>query len=702
MMELTERVENVLELSLTQKNGLEKLHVNTVRDLLWHFPARYEDFSRFKTISNVTPKEHITVEGKITHIDLRKTWKSKVAIAEGTFADATGTLKLIWFHQPYIARFLKDGDLIRIRGEIQSGKRGLYIANPFFEKIDRLSISLNIKERGLIPVYPETRGISSRWLHFHITKLLQSASLNFKDILPKAILTTYHLPSLIHSLRAIHTPRNEREAEGARKRFAFEEIFLLQLSRIKERKLLEKKKSFILKTDEEALKEFLEKPPFTLTASQRIVLEDLKNDIATPTPMARLLEGDVGSGKTILAAIISFIAVKNDAQVAYMAPTEILASQHFNAFSELFKGLRIKIGLITSSDTRVFPSKAFPKTSAHVSRTQLLRWAKSGEIKILIGTHALIEKKVQFNNLALIVVDEQHRFGVQQRARLARTKMQTENPLPHFLSMTATPIPRTLALTVYGDLDLSVLDEMPPGRSPTETMILMGRTRKKAWDTMREEINKGHQAFVICPRIEHDDDRIKSVKKEAERLKKEIFPDFTIGVLHGKLTPKEKETTMEKYKKGEIQILVSTSVIEVGIDIPNATVMVVEGAERFGLAQLHQMRGRIGRGKHKSIFFVISDSQGEKTKDRLHALRNARSGFELAEYDLQLRGAGELTGSSQWGISDVGMEALKNIKMVEAARKEARNIIEKDPELSQSPLLKGEIEIINKKLLHFE
>ncbi|MEK9186698.1 MAG: helicase-related protein, partial [Patescibacteria group bacterium] len=407
-----------------------------------------------------------------------------------------------------------------------------------------------------------------------------------------------------------------------------------------------------------------------------------------------------------VAVAAAYMAISGGYQVAYMAPTEILAYQHFNSFIDYFSKLRLttKIGLITSSECKKFPSKVSADKSTHISKSQLLKWVENGEISILIGTHSLIQDKVKFSakggsasggkKLALVIIDEQHRFGTRQRTALVSDKAPTA---PHLLSMTATPIPRTLALTIYGDLDLSLLDEMPAGRQEIITEIVDSYKRQSAYEKIRQEIKNGRQAYVICPRIEEPDPdklnalNVKAVKEECKRLKKDIFPELEVGMLHGKLLPKEKERVLNDFRENKIKILVATSVIEVGIDVPNATVILIEGADRFGLAQLHQLRGRVMRSIFQPYCFVFMDSKSAKTKERLKAFVSAKNGFELAEYDLQLRGAGELSGGRQWGISDLGMEALKNIKMVEAARVESQKIISEDSELKNYPLISERI-----------
>ena len=427
--------------------------------------------------------------------------------------------------------------------------------------------------------------------------------------------------------------------------------------------------------------------------------------------LSRLLEGDVGSGKTAVAATTVYGAVHTrpngqtfgNLQVAYMCPTEILAKQHFESFINFFSYLNVQIGLITSSGCRKFPSKVSPTKWTDISRTQLLKWVANGEIPILIGTHSLIQKAVKFKHLAYIIIDEQHRFGTAQRQKLT----QKDTIAPHLLSMSATPIPRTMTLTLYGDLDLSLLDEMPKGRLPIITEIVLPGHREKTYDTISGELKKGRQAYIICPRIDEPDPTkeqaldAKSVKEEAKRLKKDIFPEYEIGVLHGKMKDDEKDNAMRDFTANKIQILVATSVVEVGVNVPNATIIVIEGGERFGLSQLHQLRGRVIRGTHQAYCFVFAETKSKKTIDRLNALKKAKNGFELAEFDLAQRGAGELYGKKQWGLTDVAMEALQNLKMVEAARNEAEAFILEDPTLKKYPLLKTHLDHAAHQI-HFE
>ncbi|MCH7883116.1 ATP-dependent DNA helicase RecG [Patescibacteria group bacterium] len=697
-MYLENPIANHLRLTERQRFLLERAEFKTVRDILWHFPVRYSEFREPKAIADLEAEDGVAVTGRIIQTKIQKTWRKKLSIAQTLLSDGTGTLRITWFNQPYMGNILQPDRSYTFSGKIKKDKKGLYLANPDYEESITAKQARPLKNT-LIPIYSETRGLHSKWFQFAIQKILTKISQEtFRDPIPAEILKRYHLPSLKTALFSIHVPRTKKIAEAARKRFAFEEIFLIQLNRQKNRMKREKEVCASIHADPREIQGFIASFPFEMTAAQKRATRTIITDLKKPKPMARLLEGDVGSGKTAVSAVAIFAATQNKLQSSYMAPTEVLAHQHYREFIERFRERRISIGLITSSECRKFPSKAFPNQDTHVSRTQLLRWVAGGEIPILIGTHALIQDRVQFKNLALIIVDEQHRFGINQRAKLV------QKGTPHLLSMTATPIPRTLALTIYGDLDLTLLDEMPPGRKKVTTVIVPASQRPRAYEQMRSEIKKGRQAYVVCPRIEESTDamqlEMKSVKEEHKKLAEKVFPEFVVDLLHGKMTPKEKENVMQKFRDGKTNILVATSVIEVGVNVPNATIIMIEGAERFGLAQLHQLRGRVLRSTHQPYCFIFSQSPSQKTLARLKALIEAKNGFELAEYDLRFRGPGELSGRKQWGISDTGMEALKNIKMVEAARAEARTLLEKDFELKNEPEL---ARLASKfKNLHFE
>lgn len=743
-MNLTSLLTSEFRLVEPQKKALRKLGLTTVEDLLYHFPTRYGNTSQMKTISALVHGEEAVVFGKISGLKTSKAFVKKTPMADGTVTDDTGSIKLVWFNQPYIAKMIMDGQLVRVEGRISQKKSAdktgsLYMSNPKIEVVrsipDAVGESLfarntdsddakEIESHSLYPVYSESRGITSNWIYHSVQKILSRLNLDeMLDPIPEKILEKYHLPGIKTAFIWIHAPKNEDHALSARKRFAFQEIFFIQLDKQREKKMWQKEKAFRIEVDDiehkKGLADFIARFPFSPTDSQKHAIEVILADFARGYPMSRLLEGDVGSGKTAVAAATVYAATKaqprdsdgktitGNLQTAYMAPTEILAKQHFENFIQYFRHLPLKIGLITGSGCRIFPSKVDRTGSTSISRTQLLKWVANGEVPILIGTHALIYKSVQFKHLAYVVIDEQHRFGTAQRQKITAKTQNGKTVMPHLLSMTATPIPRTLSLTIYGDLDLTLLDQMPVGRKPIITTIIAPNEREKTYDEIKKELQAGRQLYVICPRInEPDPDKemaviAKSVTEEAERLKRDVFQEYSIDILHSKMTPAEKEKTMEKFSAHKTDILVATSVVEVGVNVPNATIIVIEGAERFGLSQLHQLRGRVIRSNHQAYCYVFAESKSPKTRDRLKALTTAKNGFELAEFDLAQRGAGDLYGRKQWGITDLAMEAIKNIKMVEAARTEAIAIIETDSEFSTYPNIKEYFRTLKEKV-HFE
>lgn len=718
-MESTDILEKSFRLNPLQKKALQKLGIKNIRDILYHFPARYGNISEIKKIAELTPGDEATIYGKIISAKTSKAYRKKIPIGEAMIEDDTGKIRATWFHQAYMAKILAPGNLVKLSGKAALNKKGeLYFANPETEKTKELPIDAGHSLFGgnsetlLYAVYPESRGVTSRWFNHAVRKILASGILDkIDDPVPPEILQKYNLPKLKTALVWIHAPEKESDALAARKRFAFEEIFMIQLGRQKIRREFENKKSFDISSDKNGLDDFVGRFSFQPTEAQNRAVSEILSDFKKGHPMGRLLEGDVGSGKTFVAAVTAYAVAAGrpngqnfgNLQVAYMAPTEILAEQHFQSFIEYYRHLPIPIALITGKGSKKFPSKVSPDKATDISRAQLMKWVSEGTIPILIGTHALIQKSVRFKNLAYVIIDEQHRFGTNQRKSLA----QKDGRFPHLLSMTATPIPRTLALTIYGDLDLTLLDEMPAGRKSVITEVVLPNEREKVYEKIREEIKNGRQVYVICPRINEPDPQkalavnAKSVKSEAIRLKKNVFPEKEIGILHGKMKPAEKEKVMARFASGEIDILVSTSIVEVGVNVPNATAIVIEGAERFGLAQLHQLRGRVLRSNHQAYCYLFSEVKTAQALKRLEALKQAKNGFELSELDLSLRGAGELGGGKQWGITDLGMEAIKNIKMVEAARTEARELLDKDPELAEYPLLKEKI-ASEKSDIHFE
>lgn len=729
-MELNDKIENHFRIDQNQKKALSRLGLISIKDLIYYFPSRYSDISEIRYINTLKDGENVTILGKISKLETKKSFKSKIPMGQAVVCDITGNIKIVWFHQPYLAKMIKEGTSVKITGKVSKNQYGLSITNPEISKDDILPVDLHdtlfsnkIKDEETFqfgyPIYSESRGITSKWIYHTIQKILkQDCIKNIKEYIPKEILENYKLPSLHTALFWIHSPRKKEHAEVARKRFAFEEVFFIQLARQKERKKHEKLYSYKLNIPRDDIDDFISRFPFKPTKSQTKTIKTILGDLEKDKPMYRLVEGDVGSGKTFIAATIAYSVIKNhpigqnfgNIGVAYMAPTEVLAVQLYENFIKYFDHTGISIGLITSSGCRKFPSKSARwekgkqvRTWTDISRNQLLKWIKNGEIPIVIGTHSLISKSVEFEDLGLVIIDEQHRFGTNQRMKLAKK----EGHSPHYLSMTATPIPRTLALTIYGDLDLSIIDEMPEGRKKVITEIVGENKREESYKKIINELEAGRQLYVICPKIEDTDDDekikldVKSVTSEAERLKKDIFKDYNIEIMHSKMTKDKKEKVMRDFTEHKIDILVSTSVIEVGVNVPNATVIIIEGAERFGLAQLHQLRGRVIRSENQSYCYLFANAKTQKTMDRLNALKTAKNGFELAELDLSLRGAGLLSGDKQWGITDVGMEALKNIKMVEAARNEAIKIIKEDENLSSLHLLSQTLDSKNLKL-HFE
>ena len=680
-----------------QKRALGKLGIRTVRDLLYHFPSRYERSGAGATIASAAPGIEVTLYGTIKKPEAKKSWKSRRPMGQATLEDASGKMKLVWFNQPYVAKTLHEGMQVKVSGTVTGSAGKLYLANPSIEpsrgEVAGQSLFAGDTEataQVLYPIYPESQGVSSLWF-LHAMKRVFAAHIHetIPDPLPSDILARYKLPALTDALLYIHVPRRAADAQAAKKRFAFEEIFALQLALAQRRHLLQAERALPVVVDRRALEGFVATFPFPPTRAQERAIAAIVADFERSHPMLRLLEGDVGSGKTAVAAATAYLVATSDLQVAYLCPTEILAKQHFSTFVAYFRDHPIPIGLVTGSECRVFPSRVRYEESAKLSRATFRKRVADGLIPIVIGTHAVIEKSLVFKHLAYAIVDEQHRFGVTHRKRLT----SNHAIVPHLLSMTATPIPRTLALTIYGDLDLTLLDEMPAGRKAIVTQVCGKGEREEAYERVRAELALGHQAYVICPRIDEPDPQkelalqAKSVKAEAERLSHDVFPGTIIGILHSKMKPADKGAVMTEFAAGKIKILVATSVVEVGVNVENATAILIEGAERFGLSQLHQLRGRVIRSTHQAYCFVLPETWGPATRERMRAFKNAKNGFVLAEYDLALRGAGELGGGRQWGVSDVAMEALRNLKLVEAARTEAARLVEADPELSRHPAL---------------
>ena len=672
--------------------------ITTIRDLLFHFPRTYQDLSKLTTINKVSAGNEYCIEATVVEIKEVRTYQKRMSLTNAVVEDKTGAIKAMWFNQPYLKTAFAAGDTVYLAGKVARGKEGIYLSNPSYEKKgDNESIHSN----RIIPIYDTTFGVSSKWLRYAIHTILAQLKNTGQETLPEDILKEKGFPPLKTALEHIHFPESQKQADTAKKRFAFEELFSILLFVITERKKIASVKAPPVEFDPDIMKRFTDKLEFTLTDQQKKAAWSILKDIEQPRPMNRLLQGDVGSGKTVVAAMAALSAIRAGYQVSFMAPTEILVQQHFKTIAALLTPFKVTIGLLTGKTDR-FISPKLPNDYIEISRKKLLEHIKEGEIDILIGTHTLVQDKVKFGNLALVVLDEQHRFGVKQRSKL----LHKTELIPHLLSMTATPIPRTLAMTIYGDLDLSLIKELPKGRKKVETDVVSPDQRSKTYELIRKEIQKGRQAFVICPRIEKTEKtkegpEVKTVTEVYETLSKEVFPELEVEMLHGKMALKEKEQVMRRFHMGKIDVLVSTSVIEVGVDISNATVIMIEGADRFGLAQLHQFRGRVGRGEHQSYCFLFLETGNPDSNRRLSAMKKMSSGFELAEQDLKIRGPGDFSGVKQWGLPDFAMRQILNIPLVEEAREAAIELVEKDIELKNYPELKARVEELREKL-HLE
>lgn len=642
---------------------LQKLGIEKVEDFLYHIPFRYEDFSLISKISQVQPGEIVTIKGRVDEIKNQyiKKWKT---LQRATISDDSGTINVVWFNQPYLTKSINPGDEISLSGKITLDKNKPAMTAPDYEIIFN---NQTIHTGRLVPVYPETRGISSKWIRRQVYSLLDNLS-EINEYLPQNVLQKNDLMNITKAIETIHFPDSLENAQKARERLAFNELLNLQLSSLVRKKAWEKK---TIKTPWEIGKnkklvlQFIKSLSFDLTNAQINAVDDILKDLESEKPMNRLLEGDVGSGKTIVATVAAYVAFLNGFQTAFMAPTEILANQHFKTTKSLLSKLGIKVQIATGSSKKV-----------------------DQDFDVIIGTHALVYSKVKFKKLGFIVIDEQQRFGVEQRAIL-REKGQD----PHLLTMTATPIPRTVALTMYGDLDLSVLDEMPKGRKLIKTWLVPPSKRDGAYRWIEEKVveNKD-QAFIVCPFIEESESMVtvKAATKEFEKLKTETFPNLKLGLMHGKMKAAEKEAVLKDFREGNIDILVSTPVVEVGIDIPNATIMVIEEAERFGLAQLHQLRGRVGRGTKESFCLLFTGSKNPLTLQRLKSVETIFSGATLAELDLKLRGPGQLFGTMQHGVPNLKVASFSDFDLIEKTKRQALELFKN---LDEYPDLKKKIEL---------
>ena len=716
LMNLNTQVNQIQRVGPTYAKRLARLGIKEVKDLLFHFPHRYQDFSKITPIGDVGLGDTVTVMGKMIDIRNSQSPRKRMNITEAIIEDSSGLIKAVWFNQPFLVRNLRPGLSVVLSGKTTFSNDSLFLSNPSYETVSGLAAreamqgkqlpdTSALRHTGrLVPMYPETAGITSRWFRYIIKPLLPLTD-KIPEYLPREILTRQKIPTLPVALKDIHFPKTLEAAENARRRISFGELFLVQLVALKERLKIREVPAPQIKLDIPLAKQFVSSLPFSLTDSQRVCAWEILQDLERPHPMNRLLEGDVGSGKTVVAALAALQTIRSGYQVAFMVPTEILAEQHFRGLAQFLAPYKTNIAILTSSAHKK-TSQKIKYAPFKISKARTSKETAEGKIDIIVGTHALIQETVRFKNLGLIIIDEQHRFGVEQRAKLCKeNKLQGTScklRVPHLLSMTATPIPRTLSLAIYGDLDLSLIKQMPKGRKHITTQVVPPAGRKHAYQFIRNQIAEGRQAFVICPLIEESEKlEAKAAIKEHEKLQTEIFPDLKISLLHGKMKGKEKETTMQEFKDKKTDILVSTSVVEVGIDVPNATVMLIEGAERFGLAQLYQFRGRVGRGEHQSHCFLFTDSTAKNTRQRLKALITAKNSFELAEADLKIRGPGDFIGSRQSGMPDLAMASLSDLEFVKEVRKEVEQILEKDPNLTTNPRLLQKYEAFRKEI-HFE
>ena len=665
---------------------LKRLDVTTVRDLLYLFPRRHLDYANIAKISQLIPGLECTVVGTVWEAhQVAKGFKGKRKDTEAVLSDETGNLKVVWFGQGYLARTLKPGTRIAISGKVDVFMGQLAFESPDYDLLDSALAPINTGR--LVPVYPLTEGLTGRNLRRLAAQALQQWLGGIDELLPQDIISRGRLMPLREAVNQAHHPDDSAAWEGARNRLAFDELFTLQLAVLsRSRQQRQDVVGVPIEVEDQLLEGFFSSLPFSLTAAQRRCVADIVEDLARGTPpMNRLLQGEVGSGKTVVALAALLATAAAGHQGAIMVPTEILAEQHFQTVSRLLSGLDrpveegylftvyleslgrpVSVGLLTGS-TR--PSW----------KRELTKMAADGTLDLLIGTHALIQTGVSLPRLALAVADEQHRFGVLQRGALRQRGEQ----IPHTLLMSATPIPRTLSLTLYGDLDISTIDELPEGRQQVATRWLTPERRPAAYGFLRKEVQAGRQAFVICPLVEESEIiETRAATEEHRRLSREVFPDLNLGLLHGRMSAKQKDKVMRQFRDGELDILVSTAVVEVGIDVANATVMLIEGADRFGLAQLHQFRGRVGRGQHKSYCLLLSDSPSEVAQERLSALESIHNGFQLAEADLELRGPGDFFGTRQSGLPNLRMAHLSDRELLEAARREASMIMDEDPELT--------------------
>ncbi|MBI4599250.1 ATP-dependent DNA helicase RecG [Candidatus Uhrbacteria bacterium] len=651
----------------------QRLGIVSVRDLVWHLPYRYEDFSQTKPIPRLRHDDTVTVVGTIVTLTNRRAKNGRMTLTEAVLENETGSVKIVWFNQAYLEQALPPGTKVAIAGRVNRKFGVTQFVNPVQEPPGR-----NIHTGRLVPIYGLSGSLTQRRVRGVIHAALAAAS-EIPDWLPLDIIEREAFPQLTHALTAIHAPDSAAHLEGAVRRLKFDELFLHQLLFAQVRRDRVVRPAYSVPIDVDGLRAFVASLPFPLTTAQRKAVWEAVQNLSEETPMNRLLQGDVGSGKTVVAAMLTQAVMQAGCQVVYLAPTEILAGQQHRAFSAFLPAR--EVALLTHG-------KAYVGDQS-VKREELLSSLETGEACCVVGTHALLQEDVHFDRLALVVIDEQHRFGVEQRHALLT---RAGDRVPHLFSMTATPIPRSLTLTLYGDLDVSVLNERPAGRQPIETHLVPPGGEGEMHTALKRELGVGHQAYVVCPLIDPSDQiGSQSVKEAAKRLSAGPLKGFKVGILHGQLKAQEKDAVIADFAAGALDVLVSTTVVEVGMDVPNATVMVILGADRFGLAQLHQLRGRVGRSDKASFCFLCPDSLTIAGRDRLEAVVACQDGFELAEKDLQIRGSGNIFGSAQSGFPDFRLATLSDTDLMKQARDWARWLMDKDPNLEQHPLVRERI-----------
>ena len=648
--------------------SLSKLGLHTLGDMLYFYPRRYDDYSQLKPIKNLFYGEQVTVIGTVQTVHTRPIRGGKASIVETIISDGTAGIRLSFFNQPWMANRFKPGDAISVSGKIDQYLGRLVMNNPDTESVDIENLNTN----RIVPVYPLTERVTQKWLRRIMKQVVEFWAPNVVDALPESVRSSARLMTLGEALMQVQFPDSQEKLQAARERLGFDEIFYLQMGVLRQKSEWKSVDAKHFPIPEEWLETRIASLPFTLTSVQQSAINDIRADLDSGRPMNRLLQGDVGSGKTVVAAIAAAMIVHGGSQTAIMSPTSILAEQHYRSFTRL---LAAENGIMQESQIRLLVGDT-PEPEKEVIRAGLA----DGSIKIVIGTHSLIEEPVVFQDLQFVVIDEQHRFGVEQRAAL-----RTKGTNPHLLVMTATPIPRSLALTLYGDLDLSIMDVMPAGRQPVNTYVLRPQERERAFTLLRGQVKDGKQAFIIYPLIEESEKiEARAAVDDYETLSKEVFHDLKLGLLHGRMRPDEKDDVMLKFRDRKYDILVSTTVVEVGVDVPNATVMIIEGADRFGLAQLHQLRGRVGRGSAQSYCLLIPTHEDATENERLQAMAESNDGFVLAERDLQQRGPGEFLGTRQSGYaSGLRMASITDVKLIEKARGEAQKLFDQDPDLSK-------------------